>query len=42
VQTLDARPGLRDFIANGEQVAAATGMIKSASGAASYLVSRAS
>ena len=42
VQTLDAHPKLRDFVPVGEQVAAATGMIKSAAGAGSYLVSRAS
>jgi len=42
VQTLEQHPKLRDFVGTGEQVAAATGMIKSAAGAASYLVSQAS
>ena len=42
VETLDAHPKLRDFVSVGEQVASSTGMIKSAAGAASYLVSRAS
>jgi hypothetical protein len=42
VQTLDAHPKLRDFITVGEQISVATGMIKSAAGAASYLASRAS
>jgi hypothetical protein len=42
VQTLDQHPRLRDFVAVGEQIAAATGMIKSAAGAASYLTSRVS
>jgi hypothetical protein len=42
VDTLQRHPKLRDFIAVGEQVAAATGMIKSAAGAASYLISQAS
>jgi hypothetical protein len=41
VQTLDQHPKLRDFLSAGEQVAAATGMIKSAAGAASYLVEQA-
>jgi hypothetical protein len=41
VQELEAHPRLRDFLALGEQVAAATGMIKSAAGASSYLVSQA-
>jgi hypothetical protein len=41
VQTLDAHPRLREFLSVGEQVAAATGMIKSAAGAASYLVEQA-
>jgi hypothetical protein len=41
VQTLDQHPKLRDFLSVGEQVAAATGMIKSAAGAASYLVEQA-
>jgi hypothetical protein len=42
VATLEQHPKLRDFISVGEQIAAATGMIKSAAGAASYLISRAS
>src|SRR5205814_9857709 len=42
VQSLDKHPTLRDFVAVGEQISAATGMIKSAAGAASYLVSQAS
>jgi hypothetical protein len=42
VATLEAHPKLRDFVGLGEQVATATGMIKSAAGAASYLVSQAS
>jgi hypothetical protein len=42
VETLEQHPKLRDFISVGEQVAAATGMIKSAAGAASYLVTQAS
>jgi hypothetical protein len=41
VQTLEDHPKLRDFVAVGEQIAAATGMIKSAAGAASYLVEHA-
>jgi hypothetical protein len=41
VQTLEAHPKLREFLSVGEQVAAATGMIKSAAGAASYLVTQA-
>jgi len=41
VETLRQHPKLRDFIVTGEQVAAATGMIKSAAGAASYLVTQA-
>jgi hypothetical protein len=41
VQALEAHPKLRDFITMGEQIATATGMIKSAAGAASYLVSQA-
>ena len=40
VQTLEQHPRLREFVAVGEQVATATGMIKSAAGAASYLVDR--
>lgn len=42
VQTLEQNAKLRDFVGLGEQVAAATGMIKSAAGAASYLVTQAS
>jgi hypothetical protein len=41
VATLDEHPKLRDYVGVGEQIAAATGMIKSAAGAASYLVARA-
>jgi hypothetical protein len=41
VQTLEEHPKLRDFISMGEQIATSTGMIKSAAGAASYLVSQA-
>jgi hypothetical protein len=41
VQELAAHPKLREFLNLGEQVAAATGMIKSAAGASSYLVSQA-
>ena len=40
VQTLEQHPKLRDYIGVGEQIAA-TGMIKSAAGAASYLVAQA-
>src|SRR5438874_4817529 len=40
VATLEAHPKLRDFIGVGEQIAAATGMIKSPAGAASYLVTK--
>jgi hypothetical protein len=42
VDTLEQHPKLRDFVTIGEQIAAATGMIKSAAGAASYLVTQAS
>jgi hypothetical protein len=42
VQALEQHPKLRDFVTPGEQIAAATGMIKSAAGAASYLVTQAS
>ncbi len=42
VQTLEQHPKLRDFVSVGEQISTATGMIKSAAGAASYLVSRVS
>jgi hypothetical protein len=41
-QTLEQHPKLRDFISPGEQIAAATGMIKSAAGASSYLVTQTS
>jgi hypothetical protein len=41
LDTLTAHPGLREHIVAGEQVSAATGMIKSAAGAASYLVAAA-
>jgi hypothetical protein len=41
VQTLEQHPKVRDFVGLGEQIAAATGMIKSAAGAASYLVEQA-
>ncbi|MDT4937039.1 MAG: hypothetical protein QOG80_710 [Pseudonocardiales bacterium] len=41
VEALDAHPKLRDFISIGEEIATATGMMRSAAGAASYLVSRA-
>jgi hypothetical protein len=41
VRTLDQHPKLRDFVGLGEQIAAATGVIKSAAGAASYLVEQA-
>ncbi len=42
VETLEQHPKLRQFVTVGEQIATATGMIKSAAGASSYLVSRAS
>jgi len=35
VQILEHHPKMRDFLGLGEQIAAATGMIKSATGAAS-------
>jgi hypothetical protein len=41
VQTLIEHPKLRDYVGLGEQIATATGMIKSAAGAASYLVAHA-
>src|SRR3954452_22938515 len=41
VQTLEANPKLRDFVAVAERIAAETGMIKSAAGAAAYLVEQA-
>ncbi len=40
VQSLEQHPKLREFLPVGEQIAAATGMIKSAAGAASYLVAQ--
>jgi hypothetical protein len=42
VQTLKQHPKLPDFIGTGEQISTATGMIKSAAGAASYLVTQTS
>jgi hypothetical protein len=41
VQTLQAHPKIRDFVAVGERIATETGMIKSAAGAAAYLVEQA-
>jgi hypothetical protein len=41
VTTLEQHPRLREFVKVGERVATATGMIKSAAGAASYLVEQA-
>jgi hypothetical protein len=41
VATLEQHPTLREFVKVGERVATATGMIKSAAGAASYLVEQA-
>lgn len=41
VATLAAYPKIRDFVAVGERVSAETGMIKSAAGAASFLVENA-
>jgi hypothetical protein len=41
VQTLEEHPKLRDFPSLGEQIASSTGMIKSAAGAAAYLVEQA-
>lgn len=38
VQALEQHPKLREFLSRGEQIAANTGMIKSAAGAGSYLV----
>lgn len=38
VQTLEANPALRDYVAVADRIAAETGMIKSAAGAAAYLV----
>jgi hypothetical protein len=42
VETLELHPKLRDYVTVGEQISVATGMIKSAAGAASYLISRVS
>jgi hypothetical protein len=42
VQGLEQHPKLRDFVGLGEHISTATGMIKSAAGAGSYLVSQAS
>jgi hypothetical protein len=42
VQTLDEHPKLRDYVTVGEQISVATGVIKSAAGAATYLAARAS
>lgn len=41
VAGLEAHPKLREFLSVGDQIAANTGMIKSAAGAASYLISQA-
>jgi hypothetical protein len=41
VQTLAAHPKIRDFVAVAERIANETGMIKSAAGAAAYLVEQA-
>ena len=41
VETLAAHPRTRDFVPVGEQIAAETGMIKSAAGAAAYLTEQA-
>jgi hypothetical protein len=41
VQTLEAHPRIREFVTTGERIAAETGMIKSAAGAAAYLVEQA-
>jgi hypothetical protein len=41
VQTLAANPKIRDFVPVADRIAAETGMIKSAAGAASYLVEQA-
>jgi hypothetical protein len=38
VETLETHPKIRDFVAVGERIATETGMIKSAAGAAAYLV----
>ena len=41
VQTLERHPKLREYLGLGERIATATGMIKSAAGASSYLVAQA-
>lgn len=41
LETLNEHPGVRDFVVVGERIAAETGMIKTAAGAASYLVEHA-
>src|SRR3954453_2941387 len=41
VQTLEAHPGIRDFVGLGERIAIETGMIKSAAGASAYLIEQA-
>jgi hypothetical protein len=41
MQTLEANPKIREFVPVGERIATETGMIKSAAGAASYLVEQA-
>ncbi len=41
VQTLEANPRIRDFVAVADRIAAETGMIKSAAGAAAFLVEQA-
>ena len=41
VHTLESHPKLREYVGVGEQLAGATGMIKSAAGASSYLVAQA-
>ena len=41
VQTLEANPGLRDYATVGDRIASETGMIRSAAGAAAYLVDQA-
>lgn len=41
VQALEAHPRIREFVPVGERIAGETGMIKSAAGAASYLVDQA-
>lgn len=41
VETLQANPGLRDYVSVADRLAAETGMIKSAAGTAAYLVDQA-